>query len=362
MGSHHGREPRQLRRRRAVGAGCDRGPEPRADRITGAYSGPQPATAQSGLSFTGHVDALTDGQWQGNSAASGSTCTSSREAPPRGPRVTGSCGGAPRATTTSTRSRPTGGTGTSHTLAQGSWQARVEPDRWTGGFLPHPGHAVDVTVQTAVTQRTGHRRSTYAPRTRRDAYINRGPRCRPTWPVGCRAVVKVYYHAKGSTTWRYLTTATTASPTGVPVLAHPPGPRLLPGSSSRPAGRTPARPPPVSTQLASGADQSLDRYGTIPGRSSRRVRAVPRTRAGRPRAGRTMNLGGTARGLPEVLRHALAVHERGVDVVGHDDRAVAAELGVDTCLVDEPARRDLRRPVDDGAVRGTERPAGDPAR
>jgi hypothetical protein len=42
---------------------------PGQTRITGAYSGPQPATAQSGLSFTGHVDALIDGQ-------SGSTTSS----------------------------------------------------------------------------------------------------------------------------------------------------------------------------------------------------------------------------------------------------------------------------------------------
>jgi hypothetical protein len=184
---------------------------PGQTRITGAYSGPQPATAQSGLSFTGHVDALIDGQWQGNSAASVNLYFQ------------------PQGSTTWTRVNnlwwegatgnyhldafsPYRWNGTAYTLAQGSWQARVEPsstNRWLSSSTP--GMPVDVTVQTAVNG-LGIARSTYTRALVGTLNIHTGPALPPDLARGLpKQVVKVYYHAKGTTTWHYLTTATTAS-------------------------------------------------------------------------------------------------------------------------------------------------------
>ena len=186
---------------------------PGQTRITGAYSGPQPATAQSGLSFTGHVDGLVDGQWQGNDVAQAYINLYFQ----------------PRGSTTWTwvdnlwREPATGNyhldafspyrwNGTGYTLAEGSWQVRVEPTS-TNRWLPSstPGMPVNVTVQTTVSG-LGIQRSTHTRALVGTLNIHTGPALPTNLPRGLpKQTVKVYYHAKGSTTWHYLTTATTAS-------------------------------------------------------------------------------------------------------------------------------------------------------
>jgi hypothetical protein len=186
---------------------------PGQTRITGAYSGPQPATAQSGLSFTGHVDALIDGQWQGNDV---SQAYLNLYFQPRGATTWTLVDSLEREAATGNYHlnafSPYRWNGTAYTLAQGSWQARVEPSS-TNRWLPSstPSMPINVTVQTTVNG-LGIQRSTHTRALVGALNIHSGPALPSNLPRGlAKQTVKVYYHAKGSSTWHYLTTATTAS-------------------------------------------------------------------------------------------------------------------------------------------------------
>jgi hypothetical protein len=185
---------------------------PGQTRITGAYSGPQPATAQSGLSFTGHADALIDGQWQGNSlsqayfnlyfqprGATTWTWMNFLERPPNGDFSVNAFS-------------PYRWNGTSYYLAEGSWQARVEPSS-TNVWLPSstPSMPINVSVQTTVSGLHVHSSGTTRTLTG-TLNIRSGPALPTNLPRALpKKTIKIYYHAKGRTTWQYLTTATTGS-------------------------------------------------------------------------------------------------------------------------------------------------------
>lgn len=184
---------------------------PAPTRVTGFTAGPQPATVQNGLSFTGHADVMIDGQWQGRWPALNLYFQ-------------------PRDSTTWTQvttawfwSGPNPGdfhidalspylwNGTSYYLAEGSWQVRAEPGKNLWVPFSTDSKVVDVQVQTAISGLVIHRSG--KSRTLAGALtIHSGPVLPTNLPRAVpKKTVKLYYRVKGGSTWRYVTAVTTGS-------------------------------------------------------------------------------------------------------------------------------------------------------
>lgn len=185
---------------------------PAQTRITGFTAGPQPASAQNGLSFTGHADVVIDGQWQGRFP------TMNLYFQPRNSTTWS------QVTTAWFGAGPNPGdfhidalspylwNGTSYYLAEGSWQVRVEPSKNMWVPFSTDSKAIDVHVQTSVSA-LYVRRSGTSTRTLAGALIlHPGPALETNLPRAVpRKTVKIYYRTKGSSTWHYVTAVTTGS-------------------------------------------------------------------------------------------------------------------------------------------------------
>lgn len=183
---------------------------PAQTRITGFTAGPNPATAQNGLSFTGHVDALIDGQWQGNTDSQGALAPLALYYQPKGSTTW------IQATTAYFWRGPNPGdfhidalpsylwNGTGYYLTQGSWQVRVQ--QWNNIWQASStdGKPIDVHVKTTIN---GLRIRHWGPHNQRRSLIGSlaiqpGPGLPTGLPTALPAqTITVYYRAKGSKTW-----------------------------------------------------------------------------------------------------------------------------------------------------------------
>lgn len=188
-------------------------------RITGFTAGPQPAIAQNGLSFTGHVDAMIDGTMQG------------RVPPQAGLHLYFQ----PRNSTTWTEVTSAwfwGGPNPgdfhvdalspflwktpSYYLAEGSWQVRLEPssaDLWVPSSTD--SKPIDVRVQTSINGLSVHRSGTYTRTLTGTLAIHSGTTLPSNLPRGiANKTVKIYYRAKSSGAWHYIKAVTSRSTGG----------------------------------------------------------------------------------------------------------------------------------------------------